>query len=166
MSKSELAQDGRDDSDLIHFRILPSLKISRTASKMLSQVVILEDLDSDGRYIPCWLAIVDILGAYIFSRYLRDLVTVIIPRERSLRRQDLDMHQWSGTWMHVQPAKHLVGVELKKGWLKSYLKSYCLDHKDERTDRPDRQRNYCRGRICVRQCIHYELILEPALVRH
>ena len=74
MLKFELA---RDDSDLLHFCLLSSLKISRTASKMLSQVVILEGLD--GRCILCQLAIVDILGASIFSRYLHDLDTVIIP---------------------------------------------------------------------------------------
>ena len=46
----------------------------------------------DGRYIRCCLAIVYTLGAPVLSCYLRDLVTIIIPREGSLRRRGLDLH--------------------------------------------------------------------------
>jgi len=41
----------------------------------------------DGRYILCHLAIVDVLGVSIFSCYLCDLVTIIVPQEKSLRRR-------------------------------------------------------------------------------
>jgi hypothetical protein len=67
----------RDDLDLLRFLLLPSLTISRTASRMLSQVVILERVDG----IHCCLRIVDMLGPSVFSCYLCDLVTVIIPKQ-------------------------------------------------------------------------------------